>query len=266
MKSRIAVVILNYLNYEDTIVCVESILSMKYSLCGIVIVDNCSDNESYTILKKEYSSNKDIHVIKTDSNVGYARGNNYGINFSRLMLNAEFVFCCNNDVVFLEKDYFKKLLAKYESDVGVIGSKIITADNSIQQRNKIDLHIDNILKLYLNFYAYIKGTSFNLPIKTTDDSYFLHGCALLFTPAFFRYYEGFYKRTFLYLEEPILYLMCKEKSLRQEYAENTFIMHLEDKSSELSFGNNPLVINKHSFRSMKFLLYWSIRETIMMKM
>ena len=37
--KNVAIVVLNYLNYKDTIECVDSILIHDYSISGIVIVD-----------------------------------------------------------------------------------------------------------------------------------------------------------------------------------------------------------------------------------
>ena len=42
--NKISIVVLNYLNYVDTIECVDSILEMKYKFEGIIIVDNNSKN------------------------------------------------------------------------------------------------------------------------------------------------------------------------------------------------------------------------------
>ena len=49
--QKLGIVILNYLNYKDTIECVNSILNMGYPVEGIVIVDNHSENDSFKILK-----------------------------------------------------------------------------------------------------------------------------------------------------------------------------------------------------------------------
>ena len=51
--EKISIVLLNYLNYTDTLECVNSILEMEYELAGIVIVDNHSNNESFQKLYKK---------------------------------------------------------------------------------------------------------------------------------------------------------------------------------------------------------------------
>ena len=101
---RVAIVVLNYLNYADTIECVDSILKMKYSLCGIVIVDNASYNGAYQKLKAVYKNRNGIHIIKTQKNLGYAKGNNCGISYARKRLKADYVLVVNNDTVFIDKE------------------------------------------------------------------------------------------------------------------------------------------------------------------
>ena len=77
--KKISIVILNYINYKDTIECIESIFEMNYRYEGIVVVDNNSENESVKILNKKYKDNKKIIIVKARHNYGFAKGNNIGI-------------------------------------------------------------------------------------------------------------------------------------------------------------------------------------------
>ena len=122
---NIAIVILNYLNYWDTLACVKSIKSMHYSVAGIVIVDNGSPNESFDVLNEEYKDEECILVIKNKKNQGFARGNNLGINRARKSLKADFVLVINNDIIFTDECYFDELMNAYYPGVGVMGSSII---------------------------------------------------------------------------------------------------------------------------------------------
>lgn len=49
MATQLAVIVLNYGNYQDTIDCVRSLLNQDYSSLHIVIVENGSKNESLKI-------------------------------------------------------------------------------------------------------------------------------------------------------------------------------------------------------------------------
>lgn len=46
MQPRVAIIILNYNNWEDTIECMESLLKIEYSNFSITLVDNASTNQS----------------------------------------------------------------------------------------------------------------------------------------------------------------------------------------------------------------------------
>jgi len=90
-------VILNYNDYTTTLDLINKIKDFNV-LDYIVVVDNFSTDESYIRLKK-YENDK-IIVIRTDKNGGYGYGNNYGINYSYKILNADYILIANPDVEF----------------------------------------------------------------------------------------------------------------------------------------------------------------------
>ncbi|MGN1032442.1 MAG: glycosyltransferase family 2 protein [Intestinibacter sp.] len=92
-------VILNYNDYKTTIKLVEDIKNYK-SIDLIVIVDNCSTDDSYEKLH-EYVNNKVI-LTKSDKNGGYAYGNNFGIRYLIENYSCDIVFISNPDVEFEE--------------------------------------------------------------------------------------------------------------------------------------------------------------------
>lgn len=260
--ARVAVVVLNYLNYKDTIECVDSILNMQYDICGVIIVDNGSDNNSVDKLRKKYKGTKGIHLIASKINKGYARGNNLGIDYARKKLEAEFVLVVNNDTVFIDKNYVKGLLDKYEIGVGVIGGRILVKDKKEQPPIMYYLGLRDLVLRYIDTLSLQCGSNFEFPVNQGEKTVILHGCALLFTPDFFQQYKGFYKRTFLYEEEAILYLMCVYKGLCQVYVPEVKIYHKEDQSSLMSFQNDKLVMEKYAFESLKYVIWWEVKNQI----
>lgn len=264
--EKISIVILNYLNYWDTIDCVESIFEMGCAVKGIVIVDNHSENESFAVLKRKYQDCKNIAVVQSGRNYGFAKGNNIGISIARRKFNTDFVFVVNNDTLFQQKNYFDELLNSYKSGVGVIGSEIHLKGNIVQREVWYDISLKGNIRQLLHMYLIRFGKgfwSFLLPkVREKHMVQALHGCALLFTPDFFKYYNGFYDKTFLYSEEPILYLMCKKHGLRQVYVPSAYIYHKEDQSSEISFQNSPDVMMSYQCQSYKYFVWWIIKEKI----
>lgn len=260
--SRVAIVILNYLNYKDTIECVDSILSMQYSICGVVIVDNGSKNNSYKVLRDKYSKENKIKVISSGENLGYAKGNNVGITYARKFLHADFVLVANNDTIFIDKNYIEGLLNEYRPGVGVLGGRILLRDNNEQDQIIVHKGFKATIPSYINMLSHQCGSSFDFVIDDSKPIVILHGCSLMFTPDFFKKYKGFYKRTFLYAEEQILYYMCMCKGLSQIYVPEVCIFHKEDMSSLMSCQNNPEVLNKYNFQSAKYAIWWEFKYFI----
>ena len=76
----------------------------------------------------------------------------------------------------------------------------------------------------------------------------------MFTPDYFKRYDGFYNKTFLYNEEIILYMRCERYGLKMKLINDVSIYHKEDKSSELSFNNDSGVINYYILQSYKYVV------------
>ena len=76
--KKTAIIVLNY-NDSKTVIDYLDLIKDYKSIDRILVVDNCSPDNSYDVLKKY--ENKKIKVIKTDANKGYAYGNNFGVHF-----------------------------------------------------------------------------------------------------------------------------------------------------------------------------------------
>ena len=72
----VGIAIINYKSYKKTIECIESIRKTTNSLFKIYLLENGSNDESAKILFNEYKNSQDVHLIISDVNHGYARGNN----------------------------------------------------------------------------------------------------------------------------------------------------------------------------------------------
>jgi glycosyltransferase involved in cell wall biosynthesis len=73
---KISIIILNWDNYYDTAECLRSLRSIDYPNYQLVLVDNGSSDGSADRLKKDFA---EIDLIKNESNLGFAEGNNIGI-------------------------------------------------------------------------------------------------------------------------------------------------------------------------------------------
>lgn len=278
--NSLGIVILNYLNYEDTLDCIESIKNQSKNNIPTVIIDNNSKNNSCIYIKENIKNNDNFYLIKSNDNLGYAKGNNIGIDFLKNNLKVENILICNNDIVFSDKDYIKKLLnIEFPENVGVIGTNIIGNDDKNQnpvlwshsKKNVIKAiekyenpKIVDKIKMKLKRFFFIK-ILIDLKSKTEKKMMYksmtilplgeyLHGSAILLTKNYFQVFDGFYPKTFLYGEEPILDILVRKANLNMMYVPDLSIFHKEDQSSAMSFGNNNSTLSEYLYQSNKIIL------------
>lgn len=106
--------ILNYKTYSDTL---ELILNLKeqiwFKKIKIYVVENGSKNGSREELKKAQDK-YDFELIISDENLGFANGNNLGIEKARKD-GCEFIVCSNNGINITKQDKTKKKLITFLS-------------------------------------------------------------------------------------------------------------------------------------------------------
>jgi GT2 family glycosyltransferase len=116
----VAIVIVHYQNLADTIRCVESLRKLEDSNFRIIIIDNCSPNQSGLKLKETLT---DCEVILSKSNMGFAAACNIGVKAAN---GANYIWLLNPDTT-VATDALTKLLeaAIAYPDVAAFGSKIL---------------------------------------------------------------------------------------------------------------------------------------------
>lgn len=263
--KKIGVVLLNYNGYEDTINCIKTLINQKNVNMSLVIVDNKSINDSYKILKdfvKEYEEKYDITVMSTNSNLGFARGNNVGIRFLRNDKNCDFVFILNNDTLVKDPYAIEKLMALYHEGVGVINPKCCDFDGVFQRPYRVSN--GNMIKDYfqaiaLTIWQIAKGIiNVDYSIHKRKESnfnyneykYIIQGNAYILTPDFFKYYSQSFPGTFLYCEELFLLWYLQKANLSTVYDDNTTIWHKESGSVKSTTQKYKLSKGKNMLKSI----------------
>ena len=125
MNHKVLISVLNYNNFESTKKCVLSILDCSLNNIEIYIVDNNSPDNSYQKLKDFF---KDLNVINSKFNNGYAAGHKIAVNYA-IKNKFDFIWVLNNDLT-VRKESLQKLLSAYESNgTGVFGSITLKSEN-----------------------------------------------------------------------------------------------------------------------------------------
>ncbi|MCT4397414.1 glycosyltransferase family 2 protein [Pediococcus ethanolidurans] len=102
-------VILNYINFKQTIACCNKLL--EAGLDEVVIVDNFSPNNSMNEIKSVFSENNKVLLVQNSVNNGYARGNNYALRIIEHEVgvsDSNIIFIVNPDVS-VNKDAINKI-------------------------------------------------------------------------------------------------------------------------------------------------------------
>lgn len=89
-------IILSFNGCDDTLACIESIVSQKQDNLHILVVDNCSAAGVVDALRSAYPA---VELIALPENLGWAGGNNHGIHIG-LERGYEWICLLNNDTVF----------------------------------------------------------------------------------------------------------------------------------------------------------------------
>ena len=237
-KNKVAIIILNYEAYHETEKCVKSIFDKGLDVEGIVIVDNASSNESFSYLKRKYKSNKSVNIVKSNKNVGFAKGNNIGIYVAKKNWKVDFILLLNSDTAILEEDYLEKLINGYQTGIGVIQSSVLRLNGRYWQKGYGIYDICGLLLERLRMYCAYYDIYFPHIIKCEAKSKlgpWVSGCDILLTPDFFRIFSGLYPLTFLYGEECILAIMIKRAGLEWKIIEEAHILHAESRSTPSDF-------------------------------
>jgi GT2 family glycosyltransferase len=123
-------IIVNWQGGEVVAAAIRSLLAQTVrEKLEIVVVDNASSDGSAEEIEREFT--RDIRLIRSDSNLGFAEGNNLGLRHSR----GEYVLLLNNDAE-VAPDWAEQLIsvARENPEVGMCTSKILCHDD----RDRID--------------------------------------------------------------------------------------------------------------------------------
>lgn len=256
----VAIIILNWNGWEDTIECLESVFQINYLNYHVVLVDNNSSDDSlqkivnyaegketikskffkYTPANKplkfvkvnEYpdiviNQNNQLFIIENNLNEGFAEGNNIGIRFASENLNPDYYLLLNNDTV-VNKDFLNHLVYEGENDetIGILGPKIYYYNDPNKiwcVGGKIDWNFARGLHIGINEHDHGQYNE-----KSNFD--YINGTALLLKQEVVNKVGLLNKNLFLYFEETDLALRALLLGYKTLYVPKSEVWHKISKS------------------------------------
>lgn len=266
-KIDFGFVILHYQAIEMTIKCINTLFNtFDMNNNFVVIVDNASPNGSGIMLQNLYIDNKQIKVILSKTNDGFAKGNNRGFFYLKQNFYLNFMIVMNNDILIMENNFFVKIKEIYKrTHFDILGPDIFNPNlNYHQNPNGFKIldekQLEMLLAKYkkrLYFYKlyilkmFICGVK-NKILKTHNSiciskydfskeylNPILHGSCYIFSNDFVQQREyAFYPETFMFLEEDILAYQCALCNFKTVYTPEIQVIHLEDVSTYAVFKSS----------------------------
>ena len=93
-EPSVFIIIVNWKNWQDTLECLESLRGIDNDNFKTIVVDNCSENESFEKISIWCEEKGRFSTIKTESNLGFAGGCNIGIRHA-LSKKADYILLLN---------------------------------------------------------------------------------------------------------------------------------------------------------------------------
>ena len=170
-----------------------------------------------------------VFLLRETENLGYARGNNRGVEFLlRRFPGIDSFLITNDDIQFISYNVIDKLMEKMASlaDAAVIGPRIVNLQDEEQLPELTPPAIG--WEIRRNILLPILGSRLNKQTKEkiqTGYVYRLEGCFMLVRKDDFLACGKFDERTFLYREEAILSERLKAIGKRMYYDDSVTIRH-----------------------------------------
>lgn len=144
--KRVSIILVNWNGWQDTIECLQSLRQLNYAPFRVIVCDNGSIDNSISRIKSwadqqklgyvEYQrataeaggaldADPLLTLIRNDENLGFAGGNNIGLQHVMARGDADYCWLLNNDTV-VDPDALTHLVARMHTQptVGICGSTI----------------------------------------------------------------------------------------------------------------------------------------------
>ena len=160
MKT-IGVIVPNYNSGIYIKKCLDSLLEQEYKVNEIIVVDDCSTDESTKIVKEYTEKNDNIILLENGKNMGVSYSRNKGIENAK----SEYIMFCDSDDWY-EKQATKRMMEKVEKDSAdfVLAGYYITYKDG----RKIEVKYNNLNKIEIDketAISYLPITSSSKLIK-----------------------------------------------------------------------------------------------------
>jgi GT2 family glycosyltransferase len=137
LEMKVDILIVNYNGRKFLAECIDSLRSQVLRPERVVVVENASTDESLEFLKARYP---EVVVLAQERNLGFAEGNNRGIDWIFANGNPDAVALLNNDTK-VDSNWLASLARALDSDAGLgaVASRMVYASDPDRINNAGDM-------------------------------------------------------------------------------------------------------------------------------
>ena len=251
-ECELSIITINYNGLTDTCALIDSIPFNEDM--EVIVVDNGSHENEVSILEECYPN---IKVVRSDKNLGFAGGNNLGIQAAK----GKYLYLVNNDTIF--KIFNPEILIKrLESSpkIGMVCPKIrfIWDNNPIQFAGYTPLSQITVRNKAIGFGEEDKGQ-----YNTAHQTSYAHGAAMMLKREVIDKVGLLPECYFLYYEEMDWSMMITRAGYEIWYEPASTIYHKESQSTGQNsplrtyyITRNRLLLVKRNIKGLqKYLAY-----------
>jgi GT2 family glycosyltransferase len=207
MTYSISIIIVNYNGKKWLAKCLDSLFRQSFGDFEIILVDNDSSDDSVGFLEENYYDSR-LRIIKNPKNLGFASGNNLGIDNAQ----GKYILLLNNDT-WVEDDFLSRIIDFYEkNDYDVVAPWEKGYDSNCEFREHYSL-IDPF------------GHPISMNKKNIRQDFYLSGVCVFFSKELYRETGGMDNDFFMYFEETDWFwrlILANKKFAR---AKDVFVYH-----------------------------------------
>ncbi len=249
----VSIITINYKQAKVTNEMLESLQKLTWPNFEVIIIDNDS-GEDCNYINTSYPNTK---LIRSNSNLGFAGGNNLGIQNSK----GEYILLLNNDTE-VEPGFIEPLITRLESEnsIGAVSPKIkyFEQPDTIQYAGFTAM---NPLTLRMNAIGFKQTDSEKYNIS--HETHFAHGCAMMVKREVIEKVGLMPENYFLYYEEHDWSSLIKKAGYQIWYEAKAVVLHKESmsvqKNSTLKtyyLNRNRILYMRRNFSGLKKIASW----------
>ena len=223
LDIQISIITINYNGIKDTCELIDT-LPLGNKSVEVIVVDNASIQDEATIIEQRYPQ---VKVIRSDKNIGFAGGNNLGIQAA----HGKYLFFINNDTILRPHTSDFSLLAdRLESSptIGVVCPKIRFSwgDHPIQYAGYTPLS-----RITMRNHAIGSGESDYGQYDTAHPTPYAHGAAMMVKREVIEQAGPMPECFFLYYEELDWSMMIRRAGYDIWYEPAVTVYHKESQTT-----------------------------------